>query len=172
MKNNEWYTPEKYVNAVREVMGENISLDPASCELANKVVRAERYYTEEQDGLMQEWHADTLFMNPPYGRVHPERAGSTQSYQKAFAEKLLLEYRRGNVKQAISLSLGNPNSVWFQPFFDHLICFNRERICFHRPDGSTSSFGFPLAFTYLGPHESQFLEVFSQFGPVVSKVRT
>lgn len=168
MKNNEWYTEAKYVNAARSVMG-GIDLDPASCEAANQTVKATRYYTKDDNGLMQSWHG-CIWLNPPYGRVHPERTGSTQSFQKAFAEKLLLEYRAGNVKQAILLSLGNPNSVWFQPFFDFVLCFYRGHIDFYRPDGSTGTFGFPLAFAYLGPNEAKFIETFSRFGRIARAI--
>lgn len=168
-KNNEWYTPVKYVEAARAVMG-GIDLDPASCEMANRTVQARRYYTKEENGLSRQWKAKSVWLNPPYGRVKPELTGSTHSFQKMFAHKLLSEYRSGNVEQAILLSLGNPNSVWFQPFFDYILCFHRDRIRFDRPDGTEGHFGFPLAFVYLGPNESRFAEIFSQFGRIVKAI--
>jgi len=163
---NEWYTPKIYVDAARDVMG-NIELDPASCRLANETVQATRFYTKEEDGLAQEWRAESLFMNPPYGRIYGK--GGSESYQKLFVEKLLSEFQAGNVGQAILLSLGNPNSVWFQPLFEFPLCFHRSNIWFYRPDGSQAKFGFPNAFVYLGPHEEKFIEVFKQFGPVVQR---
>jgi len=44
----EYYTPKKYIQAARTVLG-GIDLDPASCAVADKTVRTKRYYTIEQD---------------------------------------------------------------------------------------------------------------------------
>ena len=171
-KDNEWYTPSRYVDAAREVMDGGIDLDPASCEAANQTVRATRYYSKADNGLMQPWTTvegkpARVWLNPPYGRT---RGGVSMSHQRAFVEKLRCEYCQGHVAQAVLLSLGNPNSLWFQPLFDFLLCFHRGHITFARPDGTTGSFGFPLAFAYLGPNEAKFIEVFAPFGRVARAV--
>ena len=44
----EYYTPKKYIQAARTVLG-GIDLDPASCAVADETVRTRRYYTIEQD---------------------------------------------------------------------------------------------------------------------------
>jgi hypothetical protein len=174
-KSNEWYTPARYIEAAREVM-RGIDLDPASCKQANRIVKAARYYTKEDNGLMHPWHTidgrpAKLWVNPPYGRIHPERTGSTRSYQLAFGAKLLQEYHSGHVEQAILLLLGNACfTKWFQHLWDYPLCFHDGHIDFHRPDGSTASFGFGTIFAYLGPNEARFIEVFSRFGRIARAI--
>ena len=170
-KSNEWFTPSRYIEAARAVMG-GIDLDPASCEMANQVVQATRYYTKENNGLDQEWHG-RVWLNPPYGRLDPTKTGSTRSLQKFFIQKLLHEYTLEHVKQAIALVLGNACFMqWFQPLWGYSLCFHAGHIPFWRPDGSTSDFGFGTIFVYLGPHEQKFTEVFSKFGRIVRAIDT
>ena len=65
----EWFTPKRYIEAAREVLG-TIELDPASCEEANRIVKADNFFTEEDDGLKKHW-AGKVWMNPPYGDIGP-----------------------------------------------------------------------------------------------------
>jgi ParB family chromosome partitioning protein len=169
MSSNEWYTPFRYIEAAREVMG-TIDLDPASCERANMTVQAARYYDETNNGLMLPWHLDgkpaRIWLNPPYGRIHPERTGSTRSYQLAFGAKLLQEHANGHIEQAIVLLLGNACfTQWFQQLqlWNYPLCFHKGHITFNRPDGTTAHFGFGTIFIYIGPLEATFIKVFSQF---------
>jgi DNA N-6-adenine-methyltransferase (Dam) len=168
-KSNEWYTPAKYIEAAREVMG-GIDLDPASCELANRTIRATRYYSKNQDGLRQKWHGN-VWLNPPYGRVNPELKGSTRSLQTYFAKRLLESYQRQETKQAIALLFGTSLSMpWFTPFWQYPICVCRLRINFDVEDGTQAHFGYGNIFVYLGPHEQTFIDVFSRFGTIAKRV--
>ncbi len=62
-ESNEHYTPEKIVELVRGLMGA-IDLDPASSEVANRRVRATRFYS--QGGEIPFWRG-RVFLNPPGG---------------------------------------------------------------------------------------------------------
>jgi hypothetical protein len=151
----EVFTPAKYVDAARTVLGV-IDLDPASCEEANRTVKAERFFSIADDGLSREWFG-RVWMNPPWGA----------STTGAFVTKLVEEFDAGRVTSAVLLlsALGFTSS-WFQPLWDHTLCFASKRIDF---DGASPPFG--SVFAYLGPNRQRFVEAFDQFGAVVNRER-
>ncbi len=168
MSSSEWYTQPKYIEAAREVMG-GIDLDPASCAAANTIVKAVRYYTEEQNGLEQEWYG-RVWLNPPYGRTVKMKA-HRKSTIRLFTEKLVNSYQSGQVKQAIILATTEVNAAWFYPLWDYLICIPDHRVHFIVPEQLhkyCQMFG--TSFVYLGPDEARFAEVFSQFGHVAKSI--
>lgn len=177
---NEWYTPAKYIEAARTVMG-GIDLDPASCEMANQVVRAARYYTQEENGLMQTWYG-RVWLNPPYGVADPRGNGrykgggsslQNRSLQVLFVQKGIKEYKAGNVEQLIMLVTANITIKWFQPLLDYPLCIPYPKISFTVPgetEGQRQVFG--NAVIYLGSNEAQFIEVFSRFGRIVRAIDT
>ena len=168
MKDNEWYTPSKYIEAARTVMG-GIDLDPASCEQANQVVKAERFYTKEQNGLLQPWYG-RMWCNPPYGKIH-DIPGSVRSFQEAFVERIDRLYRTGAIEQAILLLLGNSCfNRYFETLWDYPLCFHTGSLEFYKQDGSIAWFGFGTLFVYLGPNIEAFTEIFSQFGRIVRAI--
>jgi len=151
---NEWYTPEKYLNLAREVLGE-IDLDPASCEFANNIVKALRYYSVDDDGLTKPWHG-RVWMNPPY----------SSDLVTKFAEKFVNEYNGGNVVEAIVLVNNATETAWFGSMVSvaTAVCFPRGRI---RYQSQTRESLAPLqgqAFLYFGNSADKFLRVFSEIG--------
>lgn len=51
---NEWYTPMRYIDDARAVLGD-IDLDPATSEFGQSRIKAKEYYTLEADGLAHPW---------------------------------------------------------------------------------------------------------------------
>lgn len=154
---NEHYTPSKYIDAARGVLG-GIDLDPASCLKANQIVQAKRYFTAKDDGLRHPWKG-RVWLNPPYGGD----AG-------AFVAKLVEEFSSGNVTAAVVLVNAHcTDTAWFQPLFDGVLCFTDHRINFYGDDtrsGSTHG----SVFAYFGQDAESFAEHFSQFGSVVARL--
>lgn len=145
----------------------SIDLDPASCAMANETVRAERYYTQEDDGLKQSW-GGCVWLNPPYGHE------KGQSYQAIWTNNLIAEYDRGNVLQSITLLDSRTDTRWFHRLFERFpICFVKGRINFYTSVESpftTHTHG--TIFVYLGPHEDRFITEFSAFGRIARAIDT
>lgn len=158
---NEWYTPARYVEAAREVMG-TIALDPASCAAANLVVRADCYYTQAQNGLAQDWTSVSLWLNPPFG------ATNGKSNMATWTQRLLAEYASGKVQQAILLCMSNTEASWFQSLWEYPICFPCPRVLFHRPGGRLDHHIQGTCFVYFGAHVQRFVAIFKKFGPVIT----
>ena len=156
-KSYEWYTPLKYIRAVREVLGQ-IDLDPASCELANQVVQARSYYDIQTDGLAHDW-SGRVYLNPPYGRI------GHISNQEIWIKRLIEQYKAGRTTEAILLVNASTDTGWFQHLWEYPICLTDHRVNFWSRDGGQGS-THGSAFVYFGEHESLFIDVFSEFGPV------
>lgn len=156
----EWYTPERYIDAARRVLGGTISLDPATSPLANKTVQAEVIYTQTDDGLAQPWHG-SVWLNPPYGKG-----------TGLFIAKLVEEYDAGRVDAAVVLiNAYGMDAAWFQPLYDHLLCFTDHRIIFESPQRDTGGPANGNLFLYLGPDRDLFTDTFSEFGTVLERRR-
>lgn len=64
--NKDWGTPPVYVEAVREVFGGEIALDPCSNKWS-LVGASVEYLRPANDGLKDSWDYPTIYVNPPYG---------------------------------------------------------------------------------------------------------
>lgn len=160
--NNEWYTPERFIEAARTVLG-RIDVDPASSGIANQTVQAEIYFSEDDDGLSQNWPEGRYWMNPPYA----------QPLMGKFAEKYALHMARGvqaDTSSGIVLVNNATETNWFQQIagVSSAVCFPKGRIKFIDQAGNAS--GAPLqgqAILYSGNHPDFFAEVFQEFGAVL-----
>lgn len=160
----EWYTPRIYIEAARDVLG-GIDLDPASCELANRTVKAARIFTDDDDdGLSQPW-AGRVWLNMPHGR----RAGARgPSNQAVWSARLLDHFAAGSVSAGICLVNAETASGWFQRLWSAWVCLTDHRIRFVDEAGRPSTQ--PTkgnAFAYVGPNGARFAQVFSRFGRVI-----
>lgn len=60
---DQWATPQYFFDKLNEEF--QFTLDPCADEFNHK---CDKYFTIEQDGLLQSWANETVFCNPPYGR--------------------------------------------------------------------------------------------------------
>ncbi len=152
---NEWYTPPDVLEDVRSFL-RGIELDPASSEVAQNYVNAERYFSQDDKALVQAWHARSVFLNPPYA----------QPAIALFAEKMVDEYRMGHVGEAVMLTHNYTDTRWFHIAESEAaaICFTRGRIRFVSPDGEMASPTQGQAFFYYGKRVKEFREAFGGRG--------
>jgi len=160
-KSNEWFTPPEWLDRVRVVFGGQIDLDPCSCMEAQKNVQARRWLCKEQDGLARSWHADSVFVNPPYSR----------GVINLFVDKIVDEWTQASFTQAIILTNACPDTLWWQALHELsvVMAFPRQRIKFLRSDGSYVSPTLPNCFTYLGPNPGYFAFVMQDACSIVKR---
>ena len=157
---NAWFTPSKYLDSVRKALGGFIDLDPFSSAEANKVVQANKFYTEKEDAFNQSWKSKTIFMNPPYsGKLCSEAVS-----------KFLDEFSLGSFQSGIFLVNNSTETKWFQRALlaANAVCFTNHRISFWNADGKAMSGNTRgQAFFYFGKNTNKFQEEFQQYGQVI-----
>lgn len=149
----EWYTPKKFIDAARNVMG-SIDLDPASSEIANKVIQSTKIYTEQDSGLVHPWSGN-VWMNPPYNN----------SLVGEFTRKLIEDLP--SINQACVLVNNATETRWF----DHIVtkcdvmCAVKGRIKFLHENGeATGSSLQGQVIMYFGKNSDKFIKEFKVFG--------
>jgi phage N-6-adenine-methyltransferase len=152
----DWYTPAEYIEAARCVMG-SIDVDPASSEQAQKIIKADVFFTKEDDGLLQEWSGN-VWLNPPYNMPIIEQ----------FIDKTLDSYLSGKIRAAIILTNNSTDTGWFHKLVDYPFCLTKGRIKFWNGDQTLATRQGQAIF-YLGGDSDLFSKIFSVFGVVVRK---
>jgi len=148
---NEWYTPSHFIKSAKQVMG-RIDLDPASSEMANKIVGAKNIFTKENNGLDKKW-SGKIWMNPPYSKTLIDK----------FIDKLI----KTKPEDAIVLVNNATETKWFQNLANHsnAICLPSGRIKFVGGKEQTEST--PLqgqAILYIGKEIKKFKAEFIKYG--------
>jgi hypothetical protein len=164
--NTDWNTPQKYVDAVNEVFGGKICLDP--CSNMWSIVNAEKEYIfPEYDGLKESWVFQNVFVNPPYGRNKDEKTSiydwikkCYETYDKYENDILLLIPVATNTKHWKNYIWGKASSICF--LYDTRLRFLQN--------GKDDGKGAPMACSmiYYGNNIEKFVEVFSRFGWVIT----
>jgi ParB family chromosome partitioning protein len=155
----EWYTPAEIVDTARHVMG-TIDLDPASCEVANEVVKATMFYDQEQNGLNKEWEG-RVWLNPPYA----------SGLVGEFVDTLLHYVDLGDIEQACVLVNNATETKWFQALAEKCdaLCFPRKRIRFWCPGRDLATGLQGQAVVYFGARAQSFRQLFSAQGVTVER---
>lgn len=97
-KSNEWETP---LPLFKELDREfNFTLDPCATKTTAK---CSRFFTKEEDGLLQDWSKDIVYVNPPYGKEI-----------RNWVEKAYQEHRKGAT--VVMLLPARTDTRWFHDY--------------------------------------------------------
>lgn len=159
---DEWLTADSpYLKGARTVLG-GIDLDPASCEAANKIIRAKTFWSKEDDGLSKDWFG-RVWLNGPFSYPLVEQ----------FTVKAVDQYEHGKTKATIILTNNATDADWCQLLLKRFpVCFPKGRVPFWR-EGREGVGGARQgqAFSYLGPDEGLFIRTFQPLGTIMRAIK-
>lgn len=114
-KTDEWATPMDFYNNLNEEF--HFDLDPCANEYNHK---CEKYFTIEDNGLLQSWAGHNVFCNPPYGREIGKWVEKAYKTNK----------KHGNV--VVMLVPARTDTKWFHEYIYHKaeVRFIRGRLKF------------------------------------------
>lgn len=165
-KSQNWNTPPKYVDAIREFFGGSIALDP--CSNATSIVHAEtEIMLPHDDGLLVDWERyPTVFVNPPYGRDR-ERGTSIADWLRKCAES-----SDAGCDVIALVPVATNTNHWKKWVFGRAdaVCFLYDTRLKFLEDGVESKKGAPMAcaLVYWGCRPNTFIQKFTQSGAAIN----
>ena len=96
---DQWATPQYVFDELNQEFG--FTLDPCADEFNHK---CDKYFTKDDNGLIQNWGNDRVFCNPPYGREIGKWV------QKAY------ETNRTNNNLVVMLLPARTDTKWFHDY--------------------------------------------------------
>ena len=162
----DWGTPQKYVDAVKEVFGGEIDLDP--CSNKYSIVNAKiEYCLPKNDGLRDSWDEKRIYVNPPYGN-DTERGTKIDDWLHRCA--LANEVHDSEVIALLPTAANTltwKNNIWGKA---RMICFLYDTRLKFLENGKDTGKGSPIqnCIVYWGTqYASKFKEVFNNHGAVI-----
>jgi hypothetical protein len=121
----EHYTPPEIIRSAKNVMG-SIELDVASCAIANRLVRADRYYEILDDAIDEgtEWAGKTVWCNPPGGKIKQESSAAV------YGRKLIDSHQSGIAGQCMFMGFSLEIMQTCQPLLYYPHCIPEKRLKF------------------------------------------
>lgn len=185
--NVDWCTPKTIVDVVKEALGGKICLDP--CSNKDSIVGAEvNYILPANDGLMDSWEYETIYVNPPYGKCYMKTVTKEIIAAKEY-QQLTKEQKKEYTVSSLSDWMGRcakaydtfdsevialiPATVDTKTWQDNIfltataICFIRGRVKFN---GAEQSAPMPVCLVYWGGRFSEFEKACDKLGRVVCLV--
>jgi len=161
-----WCTPQKYVEAVREMFNNNIELDP--CSNVYSIVNAGvEYMLPQNDGLLETWNFKTIYVNPPYGADRIRRTTI-----KNWLRKCVEAHKKYGAEVLALIPVATNTAHWKYYVFGEAasICFLYDTRLKFIINGDDDNKGAPMAccMVYWGNNISKFQSIFMEFGAVIN----
>jgi len=125
-KTDLWATPQEFFDELDSEF--SFTLDPCATP---ENAKCQKYYTEKENGLNQDWAGETVFCNPPYGRAI-----------KDWVKKCYEESRKSHTT-VVMLIPARTDTAYFHDYIYHKareVRFIRGRLKF---ENATNSAPFP-----------------------------
>jgi len=164
-QSQDWGTPQKYVNAVKKVLGGEISLDPCSSKYSIVKARVE-YMLPAHDGLRESWDYPTIYVNPPYG-INKNNGTTIRHWLAKCAEA----HKKYGSELLALVPVATNTGHWKKSVFGNAtaICFLYDTRLKYLENGKDSGKGAPMscAMIYWGNNYQKYYDVFINHGAVV-----
>ena len=127
-KDMDWETPQDFFDKLDDEF--RFTLDPCA---TSKTAKCKKFYTKEEDGLIQDWSGEVVFCNPPYG-----------SAIKHWVKKCHDESEKSNTK-VVMLIPARTDTIYFHEHVYHKaeLRFVKGRLKFGGKQKGSGSAPFP-----------------------------
>jgi len=127
-KDMDWETPQDFFDKLDDEF--HFTLDPCA---TSKTAKCKKFYTKEEDGLIQDWSGEVVFCNPPYG-----------SAIKHWVKKCHDESKKPNTK-VVMLIPARTDTIYFHEHIYHKaeLRFVKGRLKFGGKQKGSGSAPFP-----------------------------
>lgn len=134
-KDQTWETPKDFFKKLDDEF--HFTLDPCC---SKETAKCGKFYTEKENGLVQDWQGETVFINPPYGREISKWV--QKSYEESKKENTL----------CVMLIPARTDTKWFHEYIYHNaeIRFLKGRLKF---GNATNSAPFPSMIVIFGAEQ-------------------
>jgi phage N-6-adenine-methyltransferase len=150
---DEWETPRWLYDKLDSIF--HFTLDPCATHENHKCTK---YYTIEQDGLLQDWNNEIAFINPPYSKIKDWAKKWAQAYRGTF---VLLIPSRTDTRYV------------HQYIFPHssVVCFVKGRLKFGGINvNEKNSAPFPSMLAIYGIVDDKQLDVLQEIGFLMKRI--
>jgi hypothetical protein len=182
----DFISPPEVVATTAAFFGGSIDLDPASSQSANSIVQADRFFTWRENGLIQPWKADKVYLYPPRSvlsgdeqpkniKLFEKSLRFKKSAQRVWLELCYQKWLRNELEQAIIFLTSTEVAllVTQKIGFDFPLCVLAEKPTLIREQDLSAIKSKVFGFLYYLPPQlnyevsvKQFIEHYSNLGRV------